>query len=158
MITERSAGAITFRNEEKKRLYLLLCYHAGHWDFIKGNIEPGESEKNTVIREAKEEANLEKIEFIPEFRETIRYFYKRGGQLVSKEVIFYLAKTEQKKVKISYEHKGYKWLPFEEAQRLLTFQNAKQILKKAEEFLKQSEKQKKMDSFIKTDKINICLI
>jgi hypothetical protein len=50
-----------------------------------------------------------------------------------------LAETKEKNVQISFEHIGYEWLPFEEALERLSFQNAKEILKKANEFLKTSK-------------------
>jgi len=39
-------------------------------------------------------------------------------------------------VKVSFEHIGFKWLPYEEAIEKLTFKNAKDILKKANDYLK----------------------
>jgi len=47
-----------------------------------------------------------------------------------------LAEAETEEVKISPEHIGYKWLPYDEALIQLTFKNAKEILKKADNFLK----------------------
>jgi len=55
--------------------------------------------------------------------------------LSSKEVVFFLAKTSQKKVTISFEHKGAIWLPYREAHKMATFQTARDILKNAEKFL-----------------------
>jgi 8-oxo-dGTP pyrophosphatase MutT (NUDIX family) len=58
MLHEKSCGAVVFfRNVQLK--YLLLQYEAGHWDFVKGNVEPNESETDTVLRELKEETNLD---------------------------------------------------------------------------------------------------
>jgi hypothetical protein len=59
---------------------------------------------------------------------------------MSKDVIFFLARTTQKKVTLSHEHKGAIWLPYEEAYHQTTFNTAKEILKKAENFLKRSDK------------------
>ena len=131
---ERSAGAVLFR-EDEERLYLLLHYQAAHWDFPKGNIEEGEGELDTVRREVKEETGIDDIEFIEGFKRISEYYYRRVGRLVHKQVIFYLAKTEQKDVRLSYEHIGYRWLSFKEALELLTFKNSKRILIDAEEFL-----------------------
>src|SRR3989338_9342144 len=135
---EISAGAIVFREEKGKILYLLLHYEEGHWDFPKGNIEKGEEEKETVKREIKEETGITKISFIEGFKEKIKYFYKREGQTIYKEVVFYLAETKESKIKISFEHIGYKWLSYGEAIKQLTFKNAKEILKKAHSFLNSS--------------------
>ena len=135
MPVERSAGAVIFRKEGGKIYYLLLRYQAGHWDFPKGNIEKGEKLEETVKREIKEETGIEEISFSPNFKETIKYFYKLKGETIFKTVVFYLLETETKEVKISCEHIGYEWLPCEQALEQLTFKNAKEILKKANDFL-----------------------
>ena len=41
MIEETSAGIVLFRKEESKKLFLLLHYPSGHWDFVKGKMEKG---------------------------------------------------------------------------------------------------------------------
>ena len=56
-----------------------------------------------------------------------------------KYVVFYLAQTKQKKVKISWEHKGFVWLSYKEAVKKATFRNAKNVLKKAEKWLNEQE-------------------
>lgn len=135
MSKETSAGAVIFkRNKEIK--YLLLQYEAGHWDFPRGAIERGEEEKETVQREVKEETNIADLKFIPGFREKISWFYRKEGKTIYKEAIYYLAETKTEKVKISFEHVAFKWLPYEEAMKQLTFKNSKAILEKANEFLK----------------------
>ena len=134
MPKETSAGAVVFR-KDKKIKYLLLYYEEGHWDFPKGNIEKGEEEKETVKREIKEETGISKISFIVGFKEKIQYFYKLRGETVFKQVFFYLVEAKESKVKLSYEHIGYKWLNYDKALKQLTFKNAKEILKKANSFL-----------------------
>lgn len=135
MIKEKSAGAILFI-KEKEPLYLLLHYGAGHWDFPKGHVEAKESESDTVKREIKEETGLVDIGLIANFKEKIHYFYKSNNELMSKEVIFYLAKAKKKEIKLSFEHIGFAWLSFDKAMEKLTYRNAKDILVKAHEFLK----------------------
>ena len=135
---ETSAGAVVFREEKGNALYLLLHYEEGHWDFPKGHIEKGEEEKETAEREIEEETGIKKISFIEGFKEKIKYFYKREGQTIYKEVVFYLCETKESKIKISFEHIGYKWLDYEDALNQLTFKNAKEILKKAHSFLNSS--------------------
>ena len=134
MIKEKSAGAILFR-KEKEPMYLLLHYEAGHWDFPKGNIEKGETDIDTVKREIEEETGIKDIGLIKNFKEMIQYFYKMNSNVINKEVAFYLAKTETEQVKISFEHIGFAWLSYEKAIKKLTYGNAKDILKKAHEFL-----------------------
>ncbi|RLG57237.1 MAG: diadenosine tetraphosphate hydrolase, partial [Candidatus Hydrothermarchaeota archaeon] len=128
-------GVIIFRRDEEIK-YLLLKYGYGHWDFVKGNIEKGENEIETIIRETKEETGIEDLKFLKGFREKISYFYRKGKDLVYKEVVFYLAETKEKKVRLSYEHEDYCWLPFEKALEKITFNNSKKLLKKANSYLK----------------------
>ena len=136
MPIEKSAGAIIFRKEKGKMYYLLLQYELGHWGFSKGHIEKGESFEDTVRREVKEETGLGDIKIINGFKEWIKYFFKLKGKNIFKIVTYLLAETKTKEVKISWEHTGYKWLAYEEALEQLTFKNTKEILKKANEFLK----------------------
>ena len=68
--------------------------------------------------------------------EKIQYYFKFEGELINKTVIFYLAKTQTKEVKLSFEHIGFEWLPYNKAIKQLTYKNAKEILKKANDFLK----------------------
>jgi len=149
MPVEKSAGAVIFRKENDKIYYLLLHYPLGakapqeYWDLPKGHIEKGEKETDTVKREVEEETGLKDIEFIKGFKEWIKYFFKWKGKNILKFVTFYLAETKIKNVKVSFEHLGYKWLTYQEALEKLTFKNAKEILKKANEFLSQKYDGKK---------------
>jgi len=135
---EKSCGAVIFRVGNGAE-YLLLHYEAGHWDFVKGHVEKGESEEETVNREILEETGLRSNTFINDFRERINYFYRRRGRTVSKEVIFYLVKNVgEEQVTISGEHVGYQWLPYLQALERLTYKNAKETLRKAQEHLERA--------------------
>ncbi len=141
MPVEKSAGAVIFRKENNTIYYLLLHYPSSakasrdYWDFPKGHIEKGEKEIDTVRREVEEETGLKGIEFVEGFREWIRYFFRFQGKNILKFVTFYLAKTKARDVKVSEEHLGYEWLPYDDALVKLLFKNAKEILKKADDFL-----------------------
>lgn len=128
----RSAGAIVFRGP----FYLLLHYQSGHWDFPKGGIEKGEKTEETVRREVREETGIANLEFIPGFKKTIHFVYQHQGDLVNKWVAYLLAETRQAEVKISFEHQGFAWLGFAEAIERVTFKNAKEVLRAAEDYLK----------------------
>lgn len=135
MLREKSCGTVVFlKNDEVK--YLLLHYEAGHWDFVKGNVEPNESEQETVIRELREETGITDAKFIENFKEKIDYFYRRQGTTIHKEVIFFLMETHTETVKISYEHVGYIWLNYQQAMEKLTFKNARDVLQKAHKLMK----------------------
>lgn len=134
---ERSAGAIVYREGASGREYLLLRYPAGHWDFPKGNIEKGEVPEETMAREIGEETGLTDISVEKGFQRTIQYFYSRRGHRVRKRVIFFLARTGDDEVRLSYEHQDFAWLGYQKALELVTYSNSKATLTAAEELLRQ---------------------
>ena len=149
MITEKSAGAIIYNTKNKKLLLLFReakDKYKDSWDFPRGLVEE-EDEKSTVEREIKEETGINNVEFVPKFREVISFFYRRDEELVKKEIIYYLVMTKQDEIETSYEHDDYKWLDFEDAIKLLTHKSSKEILKKANEFLKENSKQRTLEDF-----------
>lgn len=132
MIEETSAGIILFRKEDTKNLFLLLHYPSGHWDFVKGKMEKGESTHETAIRETKEETEITDIKFIDNFEEWIEYNFQFQGELVHKKVVFFLAETKTKEIKISHEHLDFTWMDYNTAMEKTTFDNAKTVLTRAQ--------------------------
>ena len=135
LIREKSCGAVIFIKKSEETKYLLLNYAAGHWDFVKGNVEDNETEKQTVVRELKEETAIEDAQFLDGFKETIAYFYRRQGLTIHKEVVFFIMESHTDKVTLSFEHVGYIWLDYQHAMEKLNFKNAKDVLQKAHDFL-----------------------
>ena len=135
MIEETSAGIVLFRKEESKNLFLLLHYPSGHWDFVKGKMEKGESTHQTAVRETKEETGITDITFVENFEEWIQYNFKYQGELVQKKVVFFLAETKTEEVKISHEHSDYTWMDYNSSMEKTTFDNAKTVLTTAEKLL-----------------------
>ena len=134
MIEERSAGVILF-NKVDDIQFLVLKYPSGHWDFVKGNIEEGEEEEETVKRELFEETGINNLEIHQGFNEKVQYNYYKKNNKVHKIVSYYLAETNQKQVKLSFEHLEYKWSDYEDSMKLITFENSKEILKKGNEII-----------------------
>lgn len=146
---EKSAGAVVFREKQltidnaqlAKREYLLLAHKSMSkegkiiWDFPKGLIAEGETERKTAEREVNEETGLSEFSLIEGFRETIKIFYKYQGDFINKTVIYFLASTTSDDAHISAEHTDLAWLDIEEAKKRLTFKNSRDLLQKAEDFL-----------------------
>jgi len=135
MGTEKSAGIVLFRNDSDKNEFLLLNYPQGHWDFVKGKIEQNETSHETALRETKEETGITHIEFVDGFEESVEYDFRFKKENIHKKVIFFLAKTNEKNIKLSHEHNDYLWLEYNDALKKTTFENAKNVLTKANEFL-----------------------
>jgi len=157
MPREKSAGAIIYRMENGIMYYLLLHYPSksrpgGHWEFPKGHVEEGETDEQAMFREIKEETGISDLKIIPGFKKFIEYTFKLYKEKVSEEdkksgktpwvfklVVFFVAETKTKEIKISSEHEGFLWLPIDEAIKKTTFKNSKKLLKDANDFILQTE-------------------
>ncbi len=146
---EKSVGAVVFRVQNDVRQYLLIKYRNGHWEFPRGKMENGESEIDTMRREIMEEVGIIDLHVIPSFRRSIRFFYTAQGRereerkmdknciFVQKKAVFYLASVSPNdEIGLSHEHVDFVWLSFQEAYDKLTFDNAKNVLKKAHQYQK----------------------
>ena len=96
MKREKSCGVLVLR-QQVDELYVVLLRHrfGGHWSFPKGHVEAGESERQTALREVREETGLTGIKLIDGFRESVEYSPKPG---VKKQVVYFLGTTEQEKL------------------------------------------------------------
>lgn len=137
-----SAGIIIFRRVAGDVKFLLLYRNHGTWDFPRGRMEGEERSWQTAFREVREETGLRRNELTmhPNFRVHEKFPYMSGDKKIFKIVIFYLAETNQPRVRISPEHEGYGWFSVSEARRLLSRYKARiEILKKAVDAIKRVE-------------------
>lgn len=127
---EKSCGAVVFYNGKSNTRILLVKNNNGrYWSFPKGHIEIGESEKETAVREIKEETSLE-VEIKDGFREVSDYcpFGK-----IRKHVVFFLAQAFTDNVRIQEEEIAeYVWVDLQQARKLCSYDNDLRIINKAE--------------------------
>ena len=137
MIAQVSAGIVVYHKVNNIIEYLILQYGAGHWDFAKGKLEEGETKLEAAIRELQEETSLDNVIIHDGFEEFLVYKFKDfQGHMIKKTVYFFVGEIPVKgNVILSREHKDFLWLPFDQAVRKLTYQNAKDILTYADAFL-----------------------
>jgi len=133
---ERAAGLILFREEGGRRKYLLIKNRrGGHWGFPKGHIEPGEDELQAALREVSEEVRINHFKVLPGFRTVVRYTFWREANPIHKEVVLFLAQTEEDGEPFWEEVEEMVWLPFREALERITFPEQKEALRQAESWL-----------------------
>ena len=131
MKLEKSCGAVLFREEEGRRLYLIIRSVAGHWSMCKGHVEGSETEHETAVREIREETGLS-VDFVEHFRHVIRYAPRPGSM---KDVVFFLARVTGGTLTCQPEEVAEaEWLPYGEAVERLTHASDRETLTRAEEF------------------------
>lgn len=129
---EHSVGAVIkyqpgVENTESAE-FLLLRNRRGFWGFPQGHKEKGETEIQTLVREVSEETGINYLD-IQSFIGMIRYsYFKTDGMKSDKEVRFYYATSPIRRVQISYEHDGYKWVTFSDALFMIDHRQLKSIL------------------------------
>jgi 8-oxo-dGTP pyrophosphatase MutT (NUDIX family) len=128
---EFSAGGAVFKKEKGKVLWLIIK-PAGtdRWQLPKGLIDPGEKVEKTALREVEEEGRV-KANLIKKIKD-ITYFYFFEGQKIFKKVTYFLMEyLEDSKQGSDAEVDEARFLPFDEAEKKLTFRNEQEVLKKA---------------------------
>ena len=135
MAYEKSCGCVIFRNADELRVLIIKQSRNGNWSFPKGHVEEGETEIQTASREVFEEVGL-KIRPLEGFRETIQYNPRPN---VSKDVVYFTAKSKISRIRLQKEEvSDYKWLRPEQAFKILSFVNDKEVLRKALEFIEKN--------------------
>lgn len=132
MKREKSCGAVIYKYENSKLYILLLKHNQGHWSFSKGHIENEETEKETALREIKEETNLD-VCIDNNFRYITTYSPKEN---TIKDVVYFVATPLNDDIKIQEkEISEISWYSAIEALDKITYDNDKQVLKKTIEYL-----------------------
>jgi 8-oxo-dGTP pyrophosphatase MutT (NUDIX family) len=111
----------------------------GVWALPKGNIDPGESPAETAVREVHEETGVEGR--LVEKLGDVRYVYtRRGGERIFKVVSFFLLRAGRGRIgeideSMRIEVAEARWLPLEDAPRLLAYGGEREMAAKALERL-----------------------
>ncbi|MFH1030087.1 MAG: NUDIX hydrolase [bacterium] len=97
----------------------------GMWGFVSGKVEWGEEVKETVIREAKEEVNLD-IEII---RFVGRYYDKKGRHPTKTMICLpHICKVKSGELKAGSDAMEAKWFSFKEVKNMELAFDHKQML------------------------------
>jgi ADP-ribose pyrophosphatase YjhB (NUDIX family) len=106
----------------------------GIWALPKGNVAHEESPETTAVREVAEETGVESVSAGK--LGDVRYVYSRGGERIFKIVSFYLLRYRRGRIgdlpeQFRHEVEEVRWLPLEEAPRLLSYKGEREIDEKA---------------------------
>ena len=134
MSFEKSCGAVCYTKINNEIYWVIICSLEGIYGFPKGHVENDETEIETALREVWEETSL-RPELIDGFRVEQEYPLPRKKGVI-KKVVYFLAEYEGQELKyLKDELKSAELLTYDEAYKKLQFQNAKDLLKAANDFL-----------------------
>ncbi len=130
---EKSCGAVIFRRHSGNVEYLLIKNRKGNnWGFPKGHMEMHESERQTAVREVREETGLN-IRPLDGFR-TISEYHPKGR--ITKQVIFFVAEMPVGNVVIQKsEIERFIWADYSLAIKTFRFNNDKKVLAQARSWI-----------------------
>ncbi len=135
MTWEKSCGAVVFTVEDGQIKYLLAQSLGGLYGFPKGHMETGETETETALREVFEETHIQ-IDLLDGFRAVSEYALP-GKVDTMKQVVYFLGKyRDQQIIHQKEELLSARLATYEEALRLLRFEDSKQILTQANDMLR----------------------
>ena len=134
MVWEKSCGALVVHRKEDNYYILMIRHKAGgNRSFPKGHVEKGETEYETALREVMEETSS-RIAIVSDFRSTVTY---RPSPGVMKEVVYFLAFTTSADIKAREgEIAEVEWVPIEQAEGYLAYENDKTVFRAAMERMK----------------------
>lgn len=118
IVREPTSGGIVFRpTKDGKDIEVLLIEDTkGRWTIPKGHIEPGESAKQTTIREIGEETGLKKIKVLS-WLGKVNFKYRRQERLVLMTMQVYLVRSLDQTEVLQKEKwmTSIKWFGFADA-------------------------------------------
>lgn len=139
---ERSAGGVVVRKEDEGVRVLLIRDPYRKWGLPKGHLEQGEGTREAALREVHEETGLDDLELGADLGE-IDWTFRKGGTPIHKYCRFYLMESAEGEARpeVSEGISECRWLPVEEALRLISYDNARAILVRAAERMDDWERQ-----------------
>jgi 8-oxo-dGTP pyrophosphatase MutT (NUDIX family) len=134
---EFSAGGVVFRQIRGRAMLAAIRPEGrpeGVWALPKGIVDEGEKPAETAAREVEEETGLS-AELLGKLGD-IRYVYTLHGERIFKVVSFFLFRSSRGRIgdiapAMRREVADARWLPLEEAPRLLAYKGEREMAEKA---------------------------
>lgn len=131
IVREPTAGGIVFRiDKESKDIEILLIQDSkNRWTIPKGHIEPGETARQTALREIGEEAGLFHIRVLT-WLGKIHFKYRRIDQLVLMTTQIYLVQALDDHETPTKEKwmNGIKWFSFTDALNAIEYEDIEKLM------------------------------
>ena len=130
---EISCGAVLFEERQGRRYYVLVSSNKDdNCGLPKGHIEGNETQQQTALREIMEETGV-KAEILDGFQKQIEYIMPNQKR---KRVVYFAARFENQQAISNEPDKGTVMvLPFPEVLNAVTFENVRDVLIAADNWL-----------------------
>jgi 8-oxo-dGTP pyrophosphatase MutT (NUDIX family) len=135
---EVSAGGIVFRRGPGEGArYLLIRDSYNNWGFPKGHLEGNESPAEAAFRETQEETGLQQLLLQGPIR-VIDWHFRFRGRHIHKYCHFFLFESPEGEVcpQVDEGITACQWRPLAEALEILSYDNARGVLKRAGEMVR----------------------
>jgi len=134
MNIERSCGAVVFTRLNGDIRYVVIQSKEGYYGFPKGHMEGDETERQTALREIREEVGLD-VRLLEGFRVCEEYPLPRKKDTL-KQVVFFAAEYEgQNLCRQEAEVSAVSLMSYEEALGKMQFENNRRVLSAAHAFI-----------------------
>ena len=132
-ITYRAAGGVIISDG---KMLLLDRPMRGEVRLPKGHVEPGESPRDTALREVREEAGYADLEILADLGTLMNHFFVPDrAREVKREEIFFLMRLRSDEPFVRDDHDAGQfqalWVPLDEAPARLTFESEKEFARRA---------------------------
>jgi dATP pyrophosphohydrolase len=137
-INFKIAEVVVFRKRKTTEFLLLKRsddekIYPGLWQIVSGGIERGEKAFEAAAREVKEEIGIKPIHLYNTPLTNTFYFYTNDSVNVSP--VFAAEVDVDAKVKLSNEHKEFRWLKKEDAIALLVWPGQKEAIRIVNDYI-----------------------
>jgi len=138
---ETSAGGVVVRmasadGGDARPLFLIIRDSYDNWGFPKGHVEAGERPEAAALREVSEETGIESLTVRTSI-DTIDWYFRFRGRLIHKVCHFYLMVTDlaDTSPQRSEGITACRWESYEQAAQLVSYANARDVLRRAHELI-----------------------
>lgn len=133
---ERSAGGVVYRMVDGRPRFLLIRDSYHNWGFPKGHLEKDEPSERAAVREVEEETGLSDLTLRGEI-DVIDWYFRFRGRLIHKHCHFFLIESVSGET-VPQRDEGItacKWASLEEGLSLVSYANARDVLRQAAQTL-----------------------